>query len=99
MAGWAGVSGRITPNAEPGPDGRMGVILSLQSGGDLPFYPYAMRFLKETCAVLADGAFRFDDLPPGRYAIQAATQLGGPYETEHLFNVKVDPGTAEVAGL
>ena len=30
------VTGRITPNAEPGPEGRMGVILSLASGGDLP---------------------------------------------------------------
>ena len=56
-----------------------------------------MRFLKQT-RVLADGSFRFDDLPPGRYSIQAATQLGGPYETEHLFNIKVDPGAA-VAGL
>jgi 5-hydroxyisourate hydrolase-like protein (transthyretin family) len=90
-------SGRIAPNAEPGPEGRMGVVLALRSGGDLPRDPYAVHVLKET-RVSADGTFRFDDLPPGRYSIQAATHLGGPYETEHLFNVKVDPG-ADVAGL
>jgi len=91
------VRGRIAPNAEPGPEGRMGVVLSLESGGDLARNPYAMRVLKET-RVLADGTFRFDDVPPGRYSIQAATQLGGPYHSEHLYNVKVDPGT-DVAGL
>jgi len=91
------VRGRIAPNAEPDQEGRMGVVLFLESGGNLPGNPYAMRVLKET-RVLADGTFRFDDLPPGRYSIQAATRLGGPYKTEHLDNVKVDPG-AEVAGL
>ena len=91
------VRGRIAPNVEPGPDGRLRVIAFLDSGGNLPRSPYAIRVLRET-HVLADGTFRFDVLPPGRYSISAATTLGGPYSSDPLNNVKVDPG-AEVAGV
>jgi protocatechuate 3,4-dioxygenase beta subunit len=91
------VRGRITPNAAPGAEGRMGVILALDSGVNLPGKPYALNVIKET-QVAADGSFQFDGVSPGRYSIQAATPLGGLYESEHLYNVQVNP-RAEVAGL
>ena len=91
------VRGRIEPNVEPSPQGRMRVFLSEDSGGYVRVNSYALRVYKET-RVEADGSFQFDNVPPGRYSIQADTPFDGPYDSQGVYGVTVAPGSA-VAGL
>ena len=59
--------------------------------------PFILRYFK-TVTIQGDGRFRFDELPPGHYAIDLESDPGSGFNADRIQDVDVGPG-ATVADL
>ncbi len=88
------IEGRLKPPDERGLSGRMRIHLSYAGPpGKSSSGPVSLRYNEGTEAG-KDGSFRFDGLPPGRYAISAAAEDDAPFVARPVQDVEVGPDAA-----
>ncbi len=92
------IQGRIEPPDARGLPGRISVRAELrQSPGNTAAAPEQTQHFR-TVPAAADGSFRIDDLPPGRYLVDADFDRHAPFVARPVESVELGPGAvAEVA--